>query len=147
MITPGIHPAPCLDLLETVTSSYQWSWVMTKPVYSIRKQQRCRSACASVQSGQHLCCLLHRSMILTVCKANACTHGRTHTRSDKPKAVYPLSRTSKMEAWNMIWSSMRRYHTYPLHSAPVWALCEGSSLRTSTKPIIQKDVFCSYVMT
>ena len=54
----------------------------------------------------------------------------THTRSDKPKAVYPLSRTSKLEAWNMIRSSMRRYHTYPPHRAPVGALCEGSSMRT-----------------
>ena len=52
------------------------------------------------------------------------------SRSDKPKAVYPLSRTSKLEAWNMIRSSMRRYHTYPPHRAPVGALCEGSSMRT-----------------
>ena len=29
----------------------------------------------------------------------------------------------------MIRSSMRRYHTYPTHRAPVGALCEGSSMR------------------
>ena len=39
-------------------------------------------------------------------------------------------RTSKLEAWNMIRSSMRRYHTYSPHRAPVGALCEGSSMRT-----------------
>ena len=38
--------------------------------------------------------------------------------------------TSKLEAWNMIRSSMRSYHTYPLHRAPIGALCEGSSMRT-----------------
>ena len=43
------------------------------------------------------------------------------------KTVYPLSSSSKLEAWtssskleawNMIRSSMRRYHTYPPHKAP-----------------------------
>ena len=34
--------------------------VMRKPVYAICEQQRCRSACASVQSDQQLCCLLPR---------------------------------------------------------------------------------------
>ena len=56
--------------------------------------------------------------------------GKFVYRSDKPKAVYPLFRTSKLEAWNMIRSSMRRYHTYPPHRAPVVAVCEGSSIRT-----------------
>ena len=32
--------------------------VMRKPVYAIREQQRCRSACAFVQSDQRLCCSL-----------------------------------------------------------------------------------------
>ena len=31
---------------------------MIKPVYAIYEQQRHRSACASVQSDQHLCCSL-----------------------------------------------------------------------------------------
>ena len=34
------------------------SHVMRKPVLAICEQQRCRSACASVQSDQHLCCSL-----------------------------------------------------------------------------------------
>ena len=34
------------------------SHVMRKPVYAKFKQQRHRSACASTQSDQHLCCLL-----------------------------------------------------------------------------------------
>ena len=34
---------------------------MRKPVYAICEQQRCRSACASVQSDQRLCCSLPRS--------------------------------------------------------------------------------------
>ena len=33
---------------------------MRKPVYAICEQQRRRSACASVQSDQHLCCSLPR---------------------------------------------------------------------------------------
>ena len=33
---------------------------MRKPVYAICKQQRRRSACASTQSDQHLCCSLPR---------------------------------------------------------------------------------------
>ena len=32
--------------------------VMRKPVLAICQQQRCRSACASAQSDQHLCCSL-----------------------------------------------------------------------------------------
>ena len=34
------------------------SHIVRKPVYTICKQQRRRSACASAQSDQHLCCLL-----------------------------------------------------------------------------------------
>ena len=34
------------------------SHVMRKPVLAICEQQRCRSACASAQSDQHLCCSL-----------------------------------------------------------------------------------------
>ena len=33
-------------------------YVMRKPVYVICEQQRRRSACASTQSDQHLCCSL-----------------------------------------------------------------------------------------
>ena len=36
------------------------SHVMRKPVYAICEQQRCRSACASAQSDQCLCCSLPR---------------------------------------------------------------------------------------
>ena len=36
------------------------SHVMWKPVLAICEQQRCRSACASAQSDQHLCCSLPR---------------------------------------------------------------------------------------
>ena len=39
---------------------YNLSHVMRKPVYAICKHQRRRSACTSVQSDQHLCCLLPR---------------------------------------------------------------------------------------
>ena len=44
--------APVLDL--------HLSRVMRTPVYAICEQQRRRSACASAQSDQHLCCLLPR---------------------------------------------------------------------------------------
>ena len=37
---------------------YELSHVMRKPVFAICEQQRCRSACASAQSDQHLCCSL-----------------------------------------------------------------------------------------
>ena len=36
------------------------SHIMRKPAYDICKQQRPRSACASAQSDQHLCCSLPR---------------------------------------------------------------------------------------
>ena len=66
-----------------------------------------------------------------LCPAGGSVFGEnSFYRSDKPKAVYPLSRTSKLAAWNMIMSSMPRYHTYPPHRAPVGTLSEGSSMRT-----------------
>ena len=39
------------------------SHIMRKPVLAICEQQRCRSACASAQSDQHLCCLHFVSII------------------------------------------------------------------------------------
>ena len=41
-----------------VEDGWYLSHVMRKPVYVICEQQRRRSACASAQSDQHLCCLL-----------------------------------------------------------------------------------------
>ena len=41
-------------------SSPSLSHVMRKPVFAICEQQRLRLACASVQSDQHLRCLLPR---------------------------------------------------------------------------------------
>ena len=38
----------------------QLSRVIRKPVYALCEQQRCRSACASTQSDQRLCCSLLR---------------------------------------------------------------------------------------
>ena len=40
------------------------NWVMSweNLFYAISKQQRCRSACTSVQSDQHLCCLHFRAV-------------------------------------------------------------------------------------
>ena len=37
---------------------HEMSHVIRNPVYAICEQQRCRSACASAQSDQHLCCSL-----------------------------------------------------------------------------------------
>ena len=39
---------------------YYWSHVMRKPVFALCEQQRRRSACASAQSDQRLCCSLPR---------------------------------------------------------------------------------------
>ena len=49
----------CSRLSSILDLSYM-SHVMRKPVLAICEQQRCRSACASAQSDQHLCCLLLR---------------------------------------------------------------------------------------
>ena len=38
------------------------SHVIRKPVYAVCEQWRCRSACASMQCNQRLCCLLPRYM-------------------------------------------------------------------------------------
>ena len=40
---------------------FQLSHIMRKPAYAIGEHQRRRSACASAQSDQRLCCSLHRS--------------------------------------------------------------------------------------
>ena len=43
------------------------SHVMTKPDFAICEQQRRRSACASAQSDQRLCCLLPGQYNTSVC--------------------------------------------------------------------------------
>ena len=43
---------------QKLITNCHWSQFMSKPVYAICKQQRRRSACASAQSDQHLCCSL-----------------------------------------------------------------------------------------
>ena len=58
-----VHP----DMIHNADMS-QLSWddmrymshIMRKIVYAIREQQRRRSACASTQFDQHLCCSLPR---------------------------------------------------------------------------------------
>ena len=47
-----------------------WSWyeVMRKLVLVICEQERCRSACASTQSDQHLCCSLLRLYNTSTCQ-------------------------------------------------------------------------------
>ena len=44
--------------MESFLKQYHLSHVMRKPVIAICEQQRRRSACASAQSDQHLCCSL-----------------------------------------------------------------------------------------
>ena len=47
------------DLMSLLISAKkQMSLVTRKPVFALCEQQRRRSACASVQSDQHLCCSL-----------------------------------------------------------------------------------------
>ena len=45
---------------QLILMLYKMSHVMRKPVYALCEQQRRRSACASMQSDQHLCCSLPR---------------------------------------------------------------------------------------
>ena len=47
-----------LWICETFTHYLDMSHIMRKPVFAICKQQRRRSACASAQSDQRLCCSL-----------------------------------------------------------------------------------------
>ena len=47
-------------ILTNILMQIQMSHVLTKPVLAMCKQQRCRSACASAQSDQHLYCSLLR---------------------------------------------------------------------------------------
>ena len=53
-----------ISVKRTKTGDYKglfhFSHVMRKPVYAICEQQRRRSACASAQSDQHICCSLPR---------------------------------------------------------------------------------------
>ena len=45
-------------LIDSVCQLNHLSHVMRRPILAICQQQRCRSACASVQSDQHICCSL-----------------------------------------------------------------------------------------
>ena len=47
-------------LIDSVCQLNHLSNVMRRPFLAICEQQRCRSACASVQSDQHICCSLPR---------------------------------------------------------------------------------------
>ena len=63
-----LYSSACLEISEgknvvrfnPVIGHPKLSLVMRKPVYAICDQQRCRSACASAQFDQHLCCSLPR---------------------------------------------------------------------------------------
>ena len=58
-----VWPYEECDQLKSLFSQsfiFYTSHVMRKPVLAICKQQRCRSACASAQSDQHLCFSLLR---------------------------------------------------------------------------------------
>ena len=50
---------------------YSMSHIMRKPVYAICEQQRRRSACASTQSDQHLCCLLPGQYNISICHSRS----------------------------------------------------------------------------
>ena len=56
----NLWPAQFLFSLKTYMVDNALSHFIRKPVYAIYKQQRCRSACASAQSDQRLCCSLSR---------------------------------------------------------------------------------------
>ena len=53
---------PVLNWTEYIKSFCMFIWTRSceNVSYAICEQQRCRSACASAQSDQHLCCLLLR---------------------------------------------------------------------------------------
>ena len=48
------------NLKVTLSVTIKWASSWQKSFYAICEQQRRRSACASAQSDQHLCCLLPR---------------------------------------------------------------------------------------
>ena len=50
-LTDGSHYVPQVPRYRRTHMSH----IMRKPVYSICEKQRCRSACTSAQSDQHLC--------------------------------------------------------------------------------------------
>ena len=54
------HSYELLSLAQTTKYGCDTSNVMRRPVLAICEQQRCRSACASALSDQHLCCSLLR---------------------------------------------------------------------------------------
>ena len=56
----------CIIPLNTYFQGYIWAGLWGNMSYAICKQQRCRSACASAQSDQRLCCLLPRYFNLIV---------------------------------------------------------------------------------
>ena len=50
----------CSSFILSTVSCKHMSHIMRKPALALCEQQRCRSACSSVQSDQHLCCSLLR---------------------------------------------------------------------------------------
>ena len=66
---------PCILLPEQkgrqksplALNTLKWAMSCENLSYAIRKEQRCRSACASAQADQHLCCSLLRQYDMYTC--------------------------------------------------------------------------------
>ena len=89
---------------------------MRKPVYAKCKQQRCRSACASAQSDQHLCfrCLdsiiplVSISEIPSLCLASVAAQAcLSLTRSKTPKTGFLVTRLNYQSS--LIWVCLPRH--------------------------------------
>ena len=77
-----------------------------KTCYAICEQQRCRSACASAQSGQHLCCL-PRSLVSTfvVCRAVWSAPLLFAAQSGQHLCCLPRSLVSTFVVRRAVWSA------------------------------------------
>ena len=99
------------------------SRVMRKPVSALCEQQRRRSACASTQSDQHLCCLLPRQYNTSTCcsrnfktVASLCSWAG---RFDSYQVANPEDRFSRDVDHIFLWTTVENYSFSSESYAPI----------------------------
>ena len=128
------------------------SHIMTKAVYAIIEQRRCRSVCTSTQSDQHLCCSLPRKCILSTGykhlllepganpphQLEACSHEPLlhiyNHREYMRKPVYAII----CEQQRCRWVHIHIVCSDSKQGLPVYAICEQQRHRSAC-PSVQSD--------
>ena len=102
------------------------SYVMRKPVYGIREQQRCRSACASAQSDQCLYCLLPGKYNTSTCYIRNFKNLASLCNWAGQFKSYPVA-NSQTQVFS--WHDSNEPHHEPNHEPPVFGGCDQARLK------------------